>query len=106
MGNHRSGNLTIGDAIQRGDADDRCDICGTGVDVAQVICVMESPTGDADGLANLVYICARCAAVIIEVATGFKAPKSLESWYTVRRYHATHKGGGTLTGLGLEEPPE
>lgn len=92
--------------ITAGDEQDRCDVCGSHRDVAQVICVMESPTGEADGLANMVFICSTCAAYIIQITTGFKAVKSLASWYQVRRYHATHRGGGTITGLRLEEPPE
>lgn len=94
----------VAERITHAVEDDRCDVCGSHRDVAQVICVMESPTGEAGGLANLVLICASCASYIIQVTTGFRAVKTLESWRYVRETHARYKGDRTLVDPEKGEP--
>lgn len=87
MANYQAGSVLAVERITDTGGDTPCDVCGSDREVAQVICVLESPTGDADGLANVVNICSRCGAYIIQVTTGFRACRQLANWYRIRELH-------------------
>lgn len=86
----------VAERVSKAEAPDHCDLCGSTRDVAQCIGTMEGPDPEIGGLASLFFICSRCAAYAIQVTTGFRAVKTLASWYQVRERYAKYKGDVTL----------
>lgn len=92
--------------ITAGDSEAVCEVCGSTQDVAQVIGTVEGPDPEMGGLATITFICSRCAAYIIQVTTGFRAVKTLDSWYYIRGKHKRYRAGTGAHSSFTGEPIE
>lgn len=81
------------DSITKAAGGSKCDVCGRTVDVAQIIGTLEGPDPEMGGLASVSYICTFCLARGIQAVTGFRAVRTLKSWYLVRNAHRDIKPG-------------
>ena len=71
-------------AVRKAEAGECCQRCGLATDVAALVLVDSAETPERPASCLRVCLCSRCAAELVEAATGFHAMRQLEGWYAAR----------------------